>query len=73
RLVRDIHSTLTDGDRRFLLSFKSGDPDWSLFPVRALRDMPGVDWKLANIRKLKSQNARKHAEQLAALEEALAR
>lgn len=27
RLVRDIHSTLTDDDRSFLMSFKSGEPD----------------------------------------------
>ncbi|HQU46572.1 MAG TPA: nucleotidyl transferase AbiEii/AbiGii toxin family protein [Pirellulales bacterium] len=71
RLVREIHSLLTADDRRFLLSFKRGDPDWGLFPVAEVEIMPGVDWKLANIRKLKSQNPRKHAEQLAALEWAL--
>lgn len=71
RLVGNIHSVLTDDDRRFLLSFKNGEPDWGLFPVARLQDLPGVDWKLGNIRKLKSQNADKHAEHLAALERAL--
>lgn len=71
RLVHHIHAILTDDDRRFLLSFKRGDPDWSLFALAELQALPGVDWKLTNVRKLMSQNRRKHAEQLAALEAAL--
>lgn len=68
RLVKDIHSGLSDTDRRFLLSFKSGDPDWSLFPYERLKDLPAVQWKFSNIQTLKSNNPAKHAEQLKALE-----
>jgi predicted nucleotidyltransferase component of viral defense system len=71
RLVQELHAGFTDTDRRFLLSFKSGEPDWSLFPHERLKDLPAVQWKLSNIQTLKSQNPAKHAEQLKVLEERL--
>lgn len=57
--------------RALLLSFKRGAPDWNWFPVGALQSLPAVRWKLANLQKLARDNARKHAEQLKALETAL--
>lgn len=70
RLVRDIHSLLQDNDRALLMSVKRGSPDWSLFPTPGLENLPAVQWKLANIRKLK-QNPTKHSAQLDALRKAL--
>ena len=71
RLVREVHTCLTTDDRAFLLSLKNGEPDWTLFPLTSIQTMPAVQWKLTNIRNLKSHNAAKHAEQLRALEKAL--
>ena len=65
-----IHALLTKDDRAFLLSFKNAEPYWSLVPLDALQTMPAVQWKLANIRKLKL-NAKKHAKQLEALRKVL--
>jgi predicted nucleotidyltransferase component of viral defense system len=73
RLVNDVHESLSKEDRDFLLSFKSGDPDWSLFPHEHLKSLPAVQWKLVNIRKLKTENTTKHAEQFQALRAVLAR
>ncbi|MEI7787400.1 MAG: hypothetical protein WCI23_02050 [Chlorobiaceae bacterium] len=70
-LVREIQDHLTADDRSFLLSFKNGDPDWDLFPLKTLRLMPAVQWKLTNIVKLKAQNPVKHAALSTALESAL--
>ena len=70
RLVREIHACLRPEDRALLLSVKNGEPDWSLFPIAGLERLPAVRWKLANIQTLKSQ-AKKHGEQLKALEDAL--
>jgi predicted nucleotidyltransferase component of viral defense system len=72
-LVQTIRRSWTDSDRAFLLGFKKGDPDWGLLPLVDLSRMPAVQWKLANIRKLVTQNPLKHAEQLKALEIELAR
>lgn len=72
QLVQEINKNWTDNDRAFLLSFKRGVPDWSLFPFENLSLMPAVKWKLLNIQKLIKQNPDKHAAQLKALEERLA-
>jgi len=71
RLIKEIQHQLSDTDKRFLLSFKSGTPDWELMPFENLRHMPAVQWKLANIIKLKIHNPEKHKTQLNALEKIL--
>ncbi len=70
QLVREVHENLTVEDRNLLFSFKRGEPTWNLFPADTLQQLPAVQWKLANIQKLK-KNARKHADQLQALKVAL--
>jgi DNA-binding transcriptional MocR family regulator len=71
KLVAEIHSQLSRDERAFLMSFKQGQPDWSLFPLPNLQDMPAVKWKLSNIRQLRQKNPAKHAAQLDALRQAL--
>ena len=45
-----VHFTQQDFD--FLLSFKSGTPDWELAPDRNIANLPAVKWKLMNINKM---------------------
>lgn len=45
-----IHFTQQDFD--FLLSFKSGKPDWELAPNSNIANLPAVKWKLMNINKM---------------------
>lgn len=71
RLVQEINKGWSDNDRVFLLSFKQGKPNWSLFPLGNLSRMPAVQWKLLNIHKLIKQNPDKYAEQFKALEDRL--
>jgi len=66
-------SSLSEKDRAFLLSFKRGDPDWDLFPVAGLRDLPAVRWKLLNINNLKESNPGKLNELIQKLEALLSR
>lgn len=68
RLVQTIRQSWTDTERRFLLSFKGGEPDWGLLPLPDLQRMPAVQWKLANIRKLIHQNPPKHTAQVKLLQ-----
>jgi len=67
RLVQTIRDELTADDKKFLLSFESGEPKWDLFPHSKLADLPGVQWKLLNIHKLKETNSTKHAQSVEAL------
>ena len=50
RLFEWAASALTDNERRFLLSVKQGEPDWSLLPFEGLDRWPAIQWKLHNIR-----------------------
>ena len=70
-LINIVNSSLSEKDRSFLLTFKRGDPDWDLFPVAGLKDMPAVQWKLMNIQNLKRSNPDKHTELIHKLESLL--
>lgn len=73
QLVKEIHSMLTEENRSFLLSFKEGIPDWEKFSVKDAKELPAVQWKLHNIRRLKQANPEKHTEMLKILEKNLLR
>lgn len=60
KLIETVNSSLSDLDRSFLLSFKRGTPNWDLYPIAGLEDMPAVKWKLLNIQKLMKDNPEKH-------------
>lgn len=48
-LIDTINSAITDKERRFLLSFKSVQPDWSLLELSNIDQLPAVRWKLQNL------------------------
>ena len=48
-LVKQVRKRLTEDQRRFLLSFKKGEPAWSLLPFHGIEQLPAVQWKLINI------------------------
>ena len=52
RMVQEIRLQLTEKHKAFLLSFKSGDPNWNLLEHTIVSELPAVQWKLRNIRKM---------------------
>lgn len=42
-LIKKINTALTREDKRFLLSVKSGNPDWTLFSIGNVADLPAVN------------------------------
>lgn len=60
-LISKVNRMLSDDDRKFLISFESGEPKWELFPAGDLSEHPSVKWKLQNILKLKDTNPLKFA------------
>jgi len=68
RLVKQIQSRLSDTHRKFLLTFKQGEPDWSLFSFSDAAQLPAVKWKLINIRRMTKA---KHAAAVKNLESVL--
>ena len=63
-------NVFSENDKKFLISFKSGEPDWTLCPVEGLETMAAVQWKLLNIGKLK-KNREKHQKELNKLKKCL--
>lgn len=70
-LIQTIGEHLTVEDKRFLLSFEGGEPDWKLFPIPVLKDLPAIKWKLINIAKLKKNNPKKHEQMVKNLKDVI--
>lgn len=55
-LIQAVRSGLTVDERRFLLTCKAGEPDWSLSGLpEHVPQLPAVRWKLHNIAQLQKQ------------------
>ncbi len=67
-LVKEVQKSLTDNDKKFLLSVKDVLPDWSIYDFE---HFPAIAWKLQNLQKLKTANPAKHREQYEVLEKKL--
>lgn len=52
KLLRMIISVLKKQDKRFLISFVSGEPDWSLVFDEKIKNYPSVKWKILNQEKM---------------------
>ena len=68
-LIEDVNRLMTEADKRFLLSFESGNPEWSGYEFEYFKDYPSVKWKLLNLKKLAKQNPQKLEEEVRKLQE----
>lgn len=57
QLITTINNALSDKDKAFLLSFESTTPNWTIYDFERF---PSVQWKLQNLKNLKSKNPEKH-------------
>ena len=67
RMARELQHSLTADERRFLLSLVAAKPEWPLLGERHLEHLPGLQWKLENLERLRNSNAKKFVEQSEAL------
>lgn len=67
-LINTINEILEEDERKFLVSIKEGRPDWTLIPLEGIEQLPALQWKLQNIRKMDSK---KHNKMLNKLKETL--
>jgi hypothetical protein len=67
-LKKSLKKELTDDEKTFLVSIKSGEPNWSMMGIKCIENLPAIQWKLANIRKI---GAKKRAELLEKLKRPL--
>lgn len=63
-LLERIRSALTPNEKTFLLSFKTGDPDWALLGIDGVENLPAVRWKLMNLKKMEPSKRADFVERL---------
>ncbi|MBI4248474.1 MAG: nucleotidyl transferase AbiEii/AbiGii toxin family protein [Elusimicrobia bacterium] len=68
RLIALLKTDITHSEKSFLVSIKTGEPDWKLIDVPGADKLPAIQWKLQNIRKM---DAGKRQEQLNRLKQSL--
>lgn len=68
RAVETLKKDLTEDEKRFLVSVKSGQPNWRVLGIKGIEKLPAIRWKLANIRKI---GEKKRAELLEKLKRTL--
>lgn len=71
KYITQIQEALTENEKEFLISVKMGEPDWTLMRHENINKLPALQWKLKNIRILKSKNPKKHEELLSKLKNIL--
>ena len=69
KLIADVNHLMTEEDKRFLVSFEKGEPQWDGYEFEYFKDYPSVKWKLINLAKLAKQNPQKLVEEASKLEE----
>lgn len=67
-LIKKIRKSLIDDEKEFLISLKSAKPKWDLLGLPNIENLPGIQWKLMNIKKM---SAEKRSEQIKKLEKVL--
>ncbi|MDE2250032.1 MAG: nucleotidyl transferase AbiEii/AbiGii toxin family protein [Gammaproteobacteria bacterium] len=63
RLMAQLPRNLTSIHRDFLLSLVRAEPAWDLMPFANLQHLPPLQWKLLNLRRLKTRDAGRFAAQ----------
>jgi predicted nucleotidyltransferase component of viral defense system len=63
-----LRHALDDDERAFLISLKRGTPKWNRLGIEHIAQLPSLQWKLLNIRRMEKE---KHLEALGKLQEVL--
>jgi predicted nucleotidyltransferase component of viral defense system len=54
-LVTTLLHSFTESEKKFLLSVKLGEPEYSLLPFENLEELPALKWKLINVKKMEKK------------------
>ena len=71
RMVAELKAGLDAAEREFLLSLARNAPNWNLLGIEHVEQLPGIRWKLENLRRLAKANPKKLKQQAHVLERLL--
>lgn len=63
-LVETLTRELTHGEREFLISLKAGKPKWHSIGIKGIEELPAVQWKLMNIKRIGAKKQKELLEKL---------
>ncbi len=63
-LIRTVNSMIDEKDKKFLVDFKEGHPDWSYFSVPYIKNLPAVQWKMHNLDQVDALERQRMVDQL---------
>ncbi|HUA07966.1 MAG TPA: nucleotidyl transferase AbiEii/AbiGii toxin family protein [Candidatus Acidoferrales bacterium] len=63
RMISTLQRSLDNNEREFLLSLVKNEPQWELLEIPHVEKLPGIQWKLRNLERLRAENEKKYAEQ----------
>jgi len=63
-LAKTLVRALDDDEKEFLVSLKRGKPEWGRIGIEHLAQLPAIQWKLINIRKMDSAKQKAALDQL---------
>ncbi|HQG13806.1 MAG: hypothetical protein BWY40_01228 [bacterium ADurb.Bin270] len=64
RVHKELLRSLTDDERRFLISVKNGEPEWDLMDIDGIEKLPAIQWKIQNVRRMQAEKKAKELEKL---------
>ncbi len=64
QLVSRLHMEMTQEERLFILSIKEGEPRWHMLGMPGIENLPAVQWKLQNIRRMTPAKHREAVQKL---------
>jgi predicted nucleotidyltransferase component of viral defense system len=64
RLISTIKRSLTPEEKKFVLSVKSGEPEWDLLGLDGIENLPAVRWKIINIKNMSPKKCKEAFEKL---------
>jgi hypothetical protein len=67
-LIKAVKEGFTQEERRFLVSFKEGRPEWGLLDIEGVDKLPAIQWKLTNLAKM---DRKKHSQAVDELKKVL--
>ncbi len=73
RMVSELQLNLDTAERNFLISLARTEPEWDLLGIEHLEQLPAIQWKLANLERLRKDNPKKLEVQAEELEKLLRR
>jgi predicted nucleotidyltransferase component of viral defense system len=59
KLIQIVKASLTEEQKKFIVSFKNRTPEWELSGIEGIENYPSVRWKLINLERMSDE---KHAE-----------